>query len=152
MSAYLEEHLPLLRSLHASLGLPSTSLQEDETRIDAAIKAVVVSIVKERETEVENWKEAISVAKRDVACIARALGEKPAGKLEDENEVSRRLCLWSWRSLTILALAETAREARTRKRAARGSLHGATSEDRRCVQIALKNSKTQLIVQNCRQP
>lgn len=88
MSAYLEEHLPLLRSLHSSLGLPASALQEDETRIDAAIKAVVVSIVRERETEVENWKEAIDLAKRDVACIGRALGDRSAGKVEDETLVS----------------------------------------------------------------
>lgn len=87
MSAYLETHLPHLSSLHASLGLPATALEEDRIKIDAAIKAVVVSIVRERETEVEDWKEAIELARKDVICLGRALGDRNAGVTETRNEV-----------------------------------------------------------------
>ena len=88
MSAYLDEHLPHLTALHTSLGLPATALEDDRVKIDAAIKAVVVSIVRERETEVENWKEAISLAKKDVVCLGRALGNRNAGNAEEADEVS----------------------------------------------------------------
>jgi hypothetical protein len=89
MSAYLEEHLPHLQALHNSLGLPTNALEEDRIKIDAAIKAVVVSIVRERETEVERWNEAIELARKDVVCLGRALGERSAGqvKTEEGNEV-----------------------------------------------------------------
>lgn len=76
MSAYLEEHLPHLTALHNSLGLPTTALEDDKTKIDAAIKAVVVSIVRERETEVERWKEEIELARKDVICLGKALGNR----------------------------------------------------------------------------
>jgi hypothetical protein len=89
MSAYLEEHLPHLQALHNSLGLPTNALEEDRIKIDAAIKAVVVSIVRERETEVERWNEAIELARKDVVCLGRALGDRSAGqvKVEEGNEV-----------------------------------------------------------------
>jgi hypothetical protein len=84
MSAYLEEHLPRLTALHNSLGLPKTALEDDKTKIDAAIKAVVVSIVRERETEVERWKEEIELARKDVVCLGKALGNREMGKLEGD--------------------------------------------------------------------
>lgn len=87
MSAYLEQHLPHLTALHTSLGLPTSALEDDRVKIDAAIKAVVVSIVRERETEVENWKEAISAARKDVVCLGRALGNRSAGSVEETDEV-----------------------------------------------------------------
>jgi hypothetical protein len=90
MSAYLDEHLPHLTALHNSLGLPVTALEEDRIKIDAAIKAVVVSIVRERETEVENWKEDIELARKDVICLGRALGNRSVGKLDEDNEVGQR--------------------------------------------------------------
>lgn len=88
MSAYLEEHLPHLTSLHSTLGLPASALDEDRIKIDAAIKAVVVSIVRERETEVENWQEAIDLAKKDVVCLERALGNRTVVATEVASEVS----------------------------------------------------------------
>lgn len=87
MSAYLEEHLPHLTALHTSLGLHASALEDDRVKIDAAIKAVVVSIVRERETEVENWKEAIELARKDVVCLGKALGNRTAGLIANENEV-----------------------------------------------------------------
>lgn len=89
MSAYLEEHLPHLTALHSTLGLPPTALDQDKIKIDAAIKAVVAGIVRERETEVENWKEAIEVARKDVVCLEKALGNRSGGGVtEAGTEVS----------------------------------------------------------------
>jgi hypothetical protein len=88
MSRYLEEHLPLLTSLHATLGLPPTALDQDKIKIDAAIKAVVAGIVRERETEVEDWKEVIEVARKDVVCLEKALGNRTGGIPELGNDVS----------------------------------------------------------------
>lgn len=90
MSAYLDSHLPHLSSLHESLGLPASALEEDRIKIDAAIKAVVVSIVRERETEVEDWKEAIELARKDVVCLGRALGNRGVGAVEEGNDVGDR--------------------------------------------------------------
>ena len=87
MSAYLEEHLPHLQALHNSLGLPTNALEEDRTRISAAIKAVVVSIVRERETEVERWNEAIELARKDVVCLGKALGDRSAGQVKVEEGI-----------------------------------------------------------------
>jgi len=93
MSAYLEEHLPHLTSLHATLGLAPTALEQDKIKIDAAIKAVVAGIVRERETEVENWKEAIEVARKDVVCLEKALGNRSSGATEAGSEVGIVLVL-----------------------------------------------------------
>lgn len=87
MSAYLEEHLPHLKALHNSLGLPTNALEEDRTRINAAIKAVVVSIVLERETEVERWNEAIELARKDVVCLGKALGDRSVGQVKVEEGI-----------------------------------------------------------------
>jgi hypothetical protein len=84
MSRYLDEHLPHLKALHTSLGLPTTALEEDKTKIDAAIKAVVVSIVRERETEVERWREEIELARKDVVCLGKALGDRTIVKVEGD--------------------------------------------------------------------
>ena len=84
MSRYLDEHLPHLKALHTSLGLPTTALEDDETKIDAAIKAIVVSIVRERETEVERWREEIELARKDVVCLGKALGDRTIVKVEGE--------------------------------------------------------------------
>jgi hypothetical protein len=89
MSAYLEEHLPHLTALHTSLGLPTTALEEDRIKIDAAIKAVVVSIVRERETEVERWKEEIELARKDVVCLGKAMGSRVGVVDGDGNEVGQ---------------------------------------------------------------
>jgi hypothetical protein len=84
MSAYLKEHLPHLTALHNSLGLPTTALEDDKTKIDAAIKAVVVSLVRERETEVERWEEEIELARKDVVCLGKALGDRTILKVEGD--------------------------------------------------------------------
>jgi hypothetical protein len=67
--------------------LPHTALEEDRIKIDAAIKAVVVSIVRERETEVENWKEKIELARKDVVCLGKALGNRVVGTVDESDEV-----------------------------------------------------------------
>ncbi|KAK4690059.1 Ase1/PRC1/MAP65 family protein, partial [Tremellales sp. Uapishka_1] len=76
MSEYLEEQLPHLRSLHTQLALPATSLAADQSRIETAIRNAITSIIRERETEVDDWKDAIGRTNRDVGCIARAVGDK----------------------------------------------------------------------------
>ena len=76
MSAYLEEHLPHLQSLHAQLALPATALSSDQARLESAIRNAVTALIRERETEVESWRDAIIEARRDVSALARAIGDK----------------------------------------------------------------------------
>lgn len=78
MTAYLAQHIPHLQSLHAQLALPSTALQSDEARIEAAIKDAVEALVREREQEVETWRDKIRQADRDVRTLARAVGNREA--------------------------------------------------------------------------
>ena len=81
MSAYLEEHLPHLQSLHALLALPATALSSDQARLESAIRNAVTALIRERETEVESWRDTIVEAKRDVSALARAIGDKGRGIL-----------------------------------------------------------------------
>ncbi|WWC96882.1 hypothetical protein V866_003757 [Kwoniella sp. B9012] len=76
MSAYLDEQTPHLRSLHDQLSLPPEVLQADLARIDAAIKGVITSIIREREAQVDSLKDEIAQNKRDVSSLARAVGDK----------------------------------------------------------------------------
>ncbi|KAK8861636.1 hypothetical protein IAR55_002459 [Kwoniella newhampshirensis] len=76
MSAYLDEQTPHLRQLHSQLSLPAEVLQADLARIEAAIRAVITSIIREREAQVDGLKDEIAQVKRDVASLARAVGEK----------------------------------------------------------------------------
>jgi hypothetical protein len=92
MSRYLDEHLPHLKALHNSLGLPISALEDDKTKIDAAVKAVVVSIVRERETEVERWREEIELARKDVICLGKALGDRTIVKVEGDRTVVKLEC------------------------------------------------------------
>ncbi|WWD16447.1 hypothetical protein CI109_100873 [Kwoniella shandongensis] len=86
MSAYLDEQTPHLRQLHTQLSLPSEALQADLARIEAAIRGVITSIIRERESQVDSLKDEIGQVKRDVGCLARAVGEKG----RDVVAVSRR--------------------------------------------------------------
>ncbi|WVQ78807.1 hypothetical protein IAT38_000898 [Cryptococcus sp. DSM 104549] len=86
MSAYLDEQTPHLRSLHTQLALPSDALETDLARIEAAIRGVITSIIRERESQVDELKDDISRVKRDVASLGRAVGEKGRGVVA----VSRR--------------------------------------------------------------
>lgn len=86
MSAYLAEHLPHLQSLHRQLALGEEALASDQSRIEAAIKAAVSTLLREREAEVDAWKDAIAGEKRKVTCLARALGQRG----RDVVAVSRR--------------------------------------------------------------
>ncbi|OCF56492.1 hypothetical protein L486_05342 [Kwoniella mangroviensis CBS 10435] len=76
MSAYLDEQTPHLRSLHDQLSLPPEVLQADLARIDAAIKGVITSIIREREAQVDTLKDEIAQNKRDISNLARAVGDK----------------------------------------------------------------------------
>ncbi|WVR03767.1 hypothetical protein IAU60_000762 [Kwoniella sp. DSM 27419] len=76
MSAYLDEQTPHLRSLHAQLSLPAEVLQADLARIEAAIRGVITSIIRERESQVDLLKDEIAQAKRDAAGLARAVGDR----------------------------------------------------------------------------
>jgi hypothetical protein len=57
MSAYLAEHLPHLQSLHRQLALGEEALASDQSRIEAAIKAAVSTLLREREAEVDAWTD-----------------------------------------------------------------------------------------------
>ncbi len=76
MSAYLEEHLPHLQSLHAQLALPATALSSDQARLESAIRNAVTALIREREQEVDGWKEAIALEKKEISVLARAVGDK----------------------------------------------------------------------------
>lgn len=76
MSAYLEEHLPHLTSLHTQLALGPDALASDQQRIEAAIKTAVEELLRERETQVDEYKEVIAAQKRRMSNLARALGDK----------------------------------------------------------------------------
>ncbi|ORY29830.1 microtubule associated protein-domain-containing protein [Naematelia encephala] len=91
MSAYLAEHLPHLTSLRALLGLPAEAATHDEAKIEAAIKSAVTALVRERETEVENWREAIAGVRREVGLLARAVGEKGRRVVEENRRDSLEL-------------------------------------------------------------
>lgn len=75
-TAYISEQLPLLRHLHAQLALPPTALADDTARIDAAVRAAIVSVVRSREDEVAVWEGRIADGKRALASLARAVGER----------------------------------------------------------------------------
>jgi len=79
MAAYLAEHIPHLQSLHLLLGLPSTALASDQTQIETAIRNAVTSLIRNREVEVDEWRDRIDDAKRDLMGVARGLGEKGRG-------------------------------------------------------------------------
>lgn len=88
-SAIIAEQIPLLQSLHAQLALPATALTEDTARIDAAVKAAILSVVRSREDEVAEWEAKISEDKRILAGLARAVGDQgrsvlAAGRRESE--------------------------------------------------------------------
>lgn len=76
MAAFLAHHIPHLQALHAQLALPSSALQSDEARIEAAIKDAVEALVREREQEVESWRDKIREADKDVRLLARAVGNR----------------------------------------------------------------------------
>lgn len=74
-SSYISEQIPLLKSLHAQLNLPPSALADDTARIDAAVRAAIVSVVRSREDEVAEWESQIADGKRALASLARAVGE-----------------------------------------------------------------------------
>lgn len=93
MSAYLDEQTPRLRHLHTQLALPAAALQHDLHRIEAAIKAVITSIVREREAQVDQLKDDIAAATSDLATLARAVGDmrERRNDADDEETLPRQL-------------------------------------------------------------
>lgn len=92
MAAYLAEHVPHLQRLHVQLGLPPESLQSDQNAIELAIKHAVTSLIRDREGEVDGWKDAIADVRRSMVSVGRALGEKgrdavSAARRESENSL-----------------------------------------------------------------
>lgn len=75
-STYIAEQIPLLQSLHAQLALPPSALADDTARIDAAVRAAIISVVRSREDEVAEWEAQIADGKRALASLARAVGEQ----------------------------------------------------------------------------
>ncbi|KAI9632711.1 protein regulator of cytokinesis 1 [Dioszegia hungarica] len=88
MSAYLAEHLPHLQSLHAQLALDTTALQGDQERIETAIKAAVETLLRERELQVDEYKDVIAGQKRRLACLARAVGDKGRNVIQESRRES----------------------------------------------------------------
>ncbi|KIR82401.1 hypothetical protein I306_00513 [Cryptococcus gattii EJB2] len=86
MSAYLDEQTPHLRHLHAQLSLPPAALEQDLHRIEAAIKAVITSIIREREAQVDQLKDDIAATKSDLATLQRAVGDRRDRERERERE------------------------------------------------------------------
>lgn len=91
MSAYLDEQTPHLRHLHAQLSLPPTALEQDLHRIEAAIKAVITSIIREREAQVDQLKDDIAATKSDLATLQRAVGDRRDREREKEGEEEETL-------------------------------------------------------------
>jgi len=88
-AAIIAEQIPLLQSLHSELALPESALTDDMARIDAAVKAAILSIVRSREDEVAEWEAKIAEDKRILAGLARAVGDQgrsvlAAGRRESE--------------------------------------------------------------------
>jgi hypothetical protein len=79
MAAYLAEHVPHLQSLHLLLGLPSSALASDQNTIETAIRNAVTSLIRNRELEVDEWRDKIDDARRNLMGVARSLGEKGRG-------------------------------------------------------------------------
>jgi hypothetical protein len=63
-----------LVSLHHLLSLPATSLQSDHQRIALAIRAAVDAVIRDREDEVQEWRDRIRDGIRDIAGVERATG------------------------------------------------------------------------------
>lgn len=95
-STTIAEQIPLLQALHTQLALPPTALAEDQSRIDAAVRNAILSVVRSREDEVAQWEEKIADRKRELSAVARAVGDigrtvVAAGRRESEQgEVSLR--------------------------------------------------------------
>ena len=96
MAAYLAEHVPHLQRLHVQLGLPPEALKSDENAIEAAIKNAVTALIRDREGEVDGWRDALADVRRSLVMVGRALGDKgrdavSAARRESEN--SGEVCI-----------------------------------------------------------
>ena len=89
MAAYLAQHVPHLQSLHVQLGLPAEALKSDEETIEAAIRDAVTTLIRNREKEVDGWKEAISRARGDLAGVAQAIGSADGADSTAKNDLVR---------------------------------------------------------------
>lgn len=121
MAAYLAEHVPHLQRLHVQLGLPPEALQADQNTIEAAIRNAVTSLIRDREGEVDGWKDAIADVRRSMVSVGRALGDKgrdavSAARRESENSLEVR---GSLRILRKMLIPGPTGSARTTGQAAR---------------------------------
>lgn len=96
MAAYLAEHVPHLQRLHVQLGLPPEALESDQNAIETAIKNAVTALIRDREGEVDGWRDALEDVRRSMISVGRALGDKgrdavSAARRESEN--SGEVCL-----------------------------------------------------------
>lgn len=83
MAAYLAEHVPHLQSLHTLLGLSPDALQADETHIEEAIRQAVSTLIRNREEEVDVWRDKIQCATRDLEGVQMAIGQHDAPSVVD---------------------------------------------------------------------
>lgn len=63
-----------LVSLHHLLSLSPSALQSDHQRIALAIRAAVDAVIRDREDEVQEWRDRIRDGIRDIAGVERAVG------------------------------------------------------------------------------
>ncbi|KAL7424666.1 Microtubule bundling protein [Cryptotrichosporon argae] len=71
---YISQQIPLLRALHGRLALAPSALTDDLTRIDAAVRAAISSVVKGREDEVAAWDRRVHDGRYAVGVVGRAVG------------------------------------------------------------------------------
>lgn len=117
-SAYLEQHLPHLTSLHTQLALGAEALASDQARIEAAIKTAVEELLRERESQVDEYKEVIAAQKKRMSGLARALGDKGRNAVDVNRRESMEgdvsfLVMNDTMLLTSSDVAKTTREAGT---------------------------------------
>jgi hypothetical protein len=131
MSAYLAENLPHLQSLHAQLALPATALASDEARIETAVRHAVSTLMSEREAEVDNWKDGIAAVKKEVAALARAVGDKGRNVLAAGRRESLELEVGDvWFGLTV-AVADAACKVCQAKGGAPGGEYASPDQESR---------------------
>ena len=123
MAAYLAEHVPHLQRLHLQLGLPPEALKSDEAAIEAAIKNAVTTLIRNREGEVDGWRDAIEDVRRSMVSVAKALGDKArdAVSAARRDSESTEVGLASIFYRLILVPPTTTREAAISARSACGS-------------------------------
>jgi uncharacterized protein YdcH (DUF465 family) len=70
---YLEEQLPKLRQLHTALDSGPSEIEQDQQRLDDAIRNAVDGVIKLREVEVESWRKKIVQEQDEIRALCDAL-------------------------------------------------------------------------------